>query len=307
MSGDDLSRLLEPLLPAFRDGITDIHVNPGGRVRLRGPRAAEVQISDTLDASRITRLCTLLAGDSLVEPDLSTELPAREPYRRARFQAALPPISESPSLSLRLHSRTLFTLDEHYRSVFSGPQLNRLHTALSSRHNILVVGGTGSGKTTLLNALLHKLAQIEPDSRILCLEDTRELVLSHEDANRLTTTDRADLARLVKISLRMRPDRIIVGEVRGGEALDLLDAWATGHPGGLSTLHADDAVGALSRLERLARRQAGQNVHLRDAIAAAVDLIVVLGPFAVAPRLLEFASLSSNLDEHGNYQLRHHT
>src|SRR5436305_10862058 len=134
----------------------------------------------------------------------------------------------------------------------SRPQANMLvlQAATADRRNILVAAGTSTRKTTLVNALLAEIARTA--DRIVLIEDTRELQCKAENLVALRTRDGvASLSDLVRSSLRLRPDRIPIGEVRGAEALDLLKAWGTGHPGGVGTIHAGTALGALRRLEQL--------------------------------------------------------
>lgn len=125
-----------------------------------------------------------------------------------------------------------------------------------------MTGGTGSGKTTLINAIIHEMILINPDERIFILEDTGEIQCTAQNFVQYHTTLDVDMTQLLKTTLRMRPDRILVGEVRGAEALDLLDAWNTGHEGGAATLHANDALSGLTRLESLISR----NNHAPAAI-----------------------------------------
>ena len=144
---------------------------------------------------------------------------------------------------------------------------------MRERKNILVVGGTSSGKTTLVNALLAEIADL--DERVVILEDTRELKCAAADCVALRTKPGvATLADLVRSTLRLRPDRIIVGEVRGPEALDMLKAWNTGHPGGITTVHANSAPAGLYRLEQLVQ-EAVVTVP-RDLIVQAIDIVVFL-------------------------------
>jgi type IV secretion system protein VirB11 len=131
---------------------------------------------------------------------------------------------------------------------------NALADAVSARSNILVVGGTSSGKTTLANALLAEMAHLE--ERVILIEDTRELQCAAPDTVARTRPASEDgggvtMADLVRSTLRLRPDRIVVGEIRGAEALDMLKAWNTGHPGGIATVHANSAASALHRIEQL--------------------------------------------------------
>ncbi|HPK66848.1 MAG TPA: ATPase, T2SS/T4P/T4SS family, partial [Thermoanaerobaculia bacterium] len=148
-----------------------------------------------------------------------------------------------------------------------------LRSAIAERRNILVSGGTGSGKTTLVNAILDEMVRLgEPSERFILLEDTVELQCTAENHTALRTTRHVDLATLVKATMRLNPDRIIIGEVRGREALDLLKAWNTGHPGGCTTVHANNAVAALHRLDQLAQ-EAGVPSQ-RALIADTVGLVV---------------------------------
>ena len=153
---------------------------------------------------------------------------------------------------------------------------------MEARANILVAGGTSSGKTTFTNALLAETAF--EDTRVIILEDTRELQCAAPNAVQLRThKDQVTLRDLVRSTLRLRPDRIIVGEVRGGEALDLLKAWNTGHPGGITTLHANSASGALTRLEQLVEEATTALPHA--LIGEAVDVIVFMSRASGARRV----------------------
>ncbi|UJO99285.1 MAG: Flp pilus assembly complex ATPase component TadA, partial [Nitrosomonas sp.] len=146
--------------------------------------------------------------------------------------------------------------------------------AVRKHRNILVIGGTGSGKTTLINAIINEMVLCDPDERIFILEDTGEIQCAAENFVQYHTTLDVDMTQLLKTTLRMRPDRILVGEVRGPEALDLLDAWNTGHEGGAATLHANDALSGLTRLESLISRNLLAPKEIMPLIAEAVDMVV---------------------------------
>jgi type IV secretion system protein VirB11 len=172
--------------------------------------------------------------------------------------------------------------------------------AITSRANILVAGGTSTGKTTLTNALLAEVAK--SSDRVVLIEDTRELQCLTPNLVALRTKDGvASLSDLVRSSLRLRPDRIPIGEVRGAEALDLLKAWGTGHPGGIGTIHAGSALGALRRLEQLI--QEAVITVPRAMIAETIDLIAVLSGRGSARRLSELARVEG-LDATGDYQIQ---
>ena len=176
-----------------------------------------------------------------------------------------------------------------------------LREAILSRKNLLIAGGTGSGKTTFVNAVLDALAVLRPDDRIVLLEDTVELQCRMPDVYAMRTDLRSGhtMQRLVKIALRKRPDRIIVGEVRSGEALDLLKSWNTGHPGGICTLHANSARSSLIRLEQLISEVS--KTPMKDLIGEAVDVIVFLRRMAeTGPAVTEILEVKG-VNEAGHY------
>jgi type IV secretion system protein VirB11 len=175
-----------------------------------------------------------------------------------------------------------------------------LREGVSARANILVAGGTGSGKTTLVNALLAEVAKTT--DRIVLIEDTRELQCAAPNLVAMRTKDGVvSLSELVRSSLRLRPDRIPIGEVRGAEALDLINAWGTGHPGGIGTIHAGTALGALRRMEQLVQ-EAVVTVP-RALIAETIDLIAVLVRDAHGRRLAELARVEGLDAATGDYRL----
>ena len=213
----------------------------------------------------------------------------------------MPPIVAAPVFAIRKPAVAVFTLEDYVRAgIMPDVALVALRDAITSRANILVAGGTSTGKTTLTNALLAEVAK--SSDRVVLIEDTRELQCLTPNLVALRTKDGvASLSDLVRSSLRLRPDRIPIGEVRGAEALDLLKAWGTGHPGGIGTIHAGSAVGALRRLEQLIQ-EAVVTVP-RVMIAETIDLIAVLSGRGSARRLSELARVES-LDTTGDYQIQ---
>jgi type IV secretion system protein VirB11 len=174
-----------------------------------------------------------------------------------------------------------------------------LSLAVVERKNILVAGGTSSGKTTLANALLAEVGHL--DERVILIEDTRELQCPAPDTVALRTrSGSVTMADLVRSTLRLRPDRIVVGEVRGKEALDMLKAWNTGHPGGITTVHANSALSALYRLEQLIQ-EAVVSVP-RRLIAEAIDTIVFIAGRGRCRRIETIACLAG-LDPNGGYAI----
>jgi type IV secretion system protein TrbB len=212
---------------------------------------------------------TLRASVTRESPILEAELP----LRGARFEAMIPPVVPAPIFTIRLKAVKVFTLADYVAGgIMTQRQRAIIEDAVSSRRNILIIGGTTSGKTTLGNAVLAAVAEATPNDRLVILEDTVELQCNAENVVALRATDTVDMQRLLKATMRLRPDRIIVGEVRGGEALSMIKAWNTGHPGGLCTIHANSAAAALTRLEQLVAEATTGN--MRAVIAEAVNLIV---------------------------------
>jgi type IV secretion system protein TrbB len=213
----------------------------------------------------------------------------------------LPPVATGPCFSIRKPASRIYTLADYVADGIMAAEAARLLSlAVVDRRNILVAGGTSSGKTTLANALLAELAP--RDERVLIIQDTRELQCAAPDTVALRTRPGVvAMSDLVRSTLRLRPDRIIVGEVRGGEALDMLKAWNTGHPGGIATVHAKSAASALYRLEQLIQ-EAVATVP-RRLIAEAIDLIVFISGRGTARRIDTIAAVEG-LAASGDYALR---
>ena len=298
-----LRSALGPLLLARLDdpAVGELMVNPDGRVWVErfdiGLIDTELVIS-AADAERVMRLVAHHVGAEVHagRPRLSAELPGTG----ERFEGQMPPVVTAPTFAIRKPARELFTLDDYVRTgVMDASQALVLWDAVRERRNILVVGQTSSGKTTLVNALLEKVAQTS--DRVIVCEDLRELQCAAPNLVTLRTLEGVvTLTDLVRSTLRLRPDRIIIGEVRGPEALDLVKAWGTGHPGGIGTLHAGSALGALLRLEQLIQ-EAVVTVP-RGLIAETIDLIAVLAGRGRQRRLIELSRLEGVAPD-GAYQL----
>ncbi|TIS02279.1 MAG: P-type conjugative transfer ATPase TrbB, partial [Mesorhizobium sp.] len=203
-----------------------------------------------------------------------------------------------PCFAIRKPAAKVYTLADYVAERIMLPlQADALKKAVRERRNMLIAGGTSSGKTTLANALLAEVA--ECDDRVILIEDTRELQCAARDCVALRTRrGSVTLADLVRSTLRLRPDRIIVGEVRGAEALDMLKAWNTGHPGGIATVHANSARSALYRIEQLAQ-EAVVTVP-RRLIAEAIDLIVFIAGRGSSRHIDAIAEVTG-LDGSGDY------
>lgn len=288
--------------------VSEIYVNADGRVRLDTRSRGRFATEEVLDPHRIESFLNAVASLletrlDAVHPTLSAELPVAT-FRGARLQGFIPPVSQAPAFLIRLPPSRIFTLDELVAQGSLTPEeQGTLRDGIRSRLNILVAGGTNTGKTTFVNALLAELSELCPADRIVLLEDTVELRIAATDHLRLRTTAERSLAVLVKEALRASPMRIVVGEVRDHAAADLLEAWSTGHPGGMATLHASDPLGALRRLERLAQRNALTQAPL---VAEAVDLIVFLELAGQVRRVRNLARVAG-LGADGEYRLELHS
>jgi P-type conjugative transfer ATPase TrbB len=298
-----LRTALGPAISGYLEdaGIAEIMLNPDGRLwidRLSGGLEDTGCVILPADAERIVRLVAHHVGVEVHagSPRVSAELPETG----ERFEGLMPPVVAAPCFAIRRPAVAVFTLADYVRSeIMSAGQAELLRVAVLQRGNILVAGGTSTGKTTLVNALLAEVAKT--GDRVVLIEDTRELQCAAPNLVALRTKDgAASLSDLVRSSLRLRPDRIPIGEVRGAEALDLLKAWGTGHPGGIGTLHAGSAAGALHRLEQLIQ-EAVVTVP-RALIAETIDLIAVLSGRGSARRLTELATVKG-LGPDGNYTL----
>lgn len=287
-----LERTLGPdIMSAFLDeDATELTVNPDGRVRLDTHSRGKVETALTLDAHRLRMFLNAVAsaqGTAIGEdnPQLSAELPDAR-FRGARLQGFLPPVTSGPAVAIRKRPTRVYPL-EHYveRGELPPAWRDALVAAVAERCTVVVCGATGSGKSTFANALLLEVARSCPADRVVILEDTVELQCPVRDSLQLRTAPGVSLAALVKATLRASPTRIVIGEVRDAAALDFLDAAATGHPGGVCTVHASTALGALDRLDRLAQRA---NVpSQRELIAETVHVVVRLEGGNVGRRVAE--------------------
>jgi type IV secretion system protein VirB11 len=284
--------------------VIEVMVNPDGGLRLDRLGKGRSDTGVRLGIAEVERIIRLVASHMRIEvhagnPIVSAELPPRdERVAGERFEGILPPVALAPCFTIRKPAARIYTLDDYIADQILSPfQAEMLRQAVADRRNLLIVGGTSSGKTTLTNALLAEMAGL--GERVILLEDTRELQCAAPDCVALRTKPGVvSLADLVRSTLRFRPDRIIVGEVRGAEALDMLKAWNTGHPGGIATVHANSGRAALYRLEQLIQ-EAVVTVP-RQLIAEAIDVIVFIQGRGLARRI-ETISEVAGLDADGDY------
>ena len=281
--------------------VLEVMVNPDGGLWIdrlgQGQSCTNIQLL----AHEVERIIRLVASHAHCEahannPIISTELPSGE-----RFEGVLPPVSSAPCFAIRKSASRVYGLNDYVQDKIMLPlQAKALRSAIQHHRNILICGGTSSGKTTLANALLAEIAH--SDERIILIEDTRELQCPAKDCVPLRTRPGlVSMADLVRSTLRLRPDRIIVGEVRGGEALEMLKAWNTGHPGGLTTVHANSAAAALYRLEQLV--QESVSIIPKRLIAHSIDLIVFISGKGLSRRVETIAQVMG-LDPSGDYVVK---
>ncbi len=289
--------------------VTEIMLNPDGRLWIEEfgrpmtqiatvtPQAADLAI--TLIASAMNAAAT--RDSPIIEGEL--------PLDGSRFEGLIPPVVAAPSFTIRKKASKIFTFDDYLAAgnlSFEGKTL--LESAVAEHRNILVVGGTGSGKTTFVNAMIEAVARITPEDRLVIIEDTSELQSESPNRVELHTTDFVDMQRLLKATLRLRPDRIIVGEVRDAAALALVKAWNTGHEGGLATVHANSAREGLTRIEQLIAE--GRCTPIKEVLADAIHIVVFMKKLEGVRRVAEIAqvSFSSQTKDYAfEYPYRFHT
>ncbi len=285
--------------------VVEIMVNPDGALRFDRLGEGRVDTGARYEPAQVERIVRLVASHARTEahataPIISAELPPHGDGAGERFEGVLPPVSLAPCFSIRKPAARVYRLNDYVRDgLMSETIAALLRDAVGGRQNILIAGGTSSGKTTLANALLAEIGRA--DERVLLIEDTRELQCAADDVVALRTRPGSvTMADLVRSTLRLRPDRIIVGEVRGREALDMLKAWNTGHPGGIATVHANGALAALYRIEQLV--QESVVTVPRRLIAEAIEIIVFIAGRGLARRIESVARVAG-LDPDGGYSL----
>ena len=253
--------------------VVEIMLNPDGKLfieRLGHGVAPAGEMSSAAAEMVIGTVAHALQSEvDMEQPIVSGELP----IGGHRFEGLLPPVVAKPAFTIRRRASRLIPLGDYVRTgVMTEYQAATIRSAISAGLNIIISGGTGSGKTTLANAVIDEIVKFAPEDRLVILEDTAEIQCAADNAVLLHTSDSIDMARLLKSTMRLRPDRIVVGEVRDGAALTLLKAWNTGHPGGVATIHSNTAMSALRRLEQLTAEASQQPMH--EVIGEAVDLII---------------------------------
>lgn len=310
--------------------VVEVMLNPDGKVWFDVLGGGMKFTGEVLSPAQGLRICNNIAA--LLDTTITRKNPIVEgelPLDGSRFEGLIGPIVRNPTFAIRKKASQVFSLEEFCRAgiiTHMNDPVNRsrkrqesfaemvkgkshyeiIKLAVLHRKNILIVGPTGSGKTTLINGVLEAIAKLTGGHRIILIEDTGEIQCIAENFVQLRSTDDIDMTRLLRATMRLRPDRIIVGEVRGAEALALLKAWNTGHPGGLATVHANDARAGLVRLEQLVQ-EALPHVN-RHLIAEAVDLVIFIEKeesIEAGRKVRELAVVERFDAERGDYIITH--
>ena len=277
------------------DDVTEIMVNDDKTVWIQTFSKGLINAGFEMSSTKSLSLIQVVASYSgkiidAEEPILETEL-----YDGSRFTGVIFPLTISPTINIRKHSKRIYTFEEYISQNNLLPEQRDLITkSLINKENILIVGATGSGKTTFGNACLEYLSSLE--ERLGILQDTLELQCHAKNRYYLKTAKGVSMSALVKVSLRMTPDRIIIGEIRDGAALAMLRAWNSGHNGGFCTIHSDNAKKALGQLEGYIEEVS--QTPQKNFIADNINLIVVLKK----KKVIEISRLDG-LKDNGQYNL----
>ena len=314
-------------LSHLRDPRTeDILLNPDSVLWIKRLGEGFAPIGEMTAAQATSALNTIAAwrGTNVTHehPIIETELP----LDGSRFEGIVSPIVRNPVFAVRLKPRKIFTIEDYEHSgvlTCKEDPLNAFRSrdsflnsirglthgeiireAIVAKRNILIVGATGSGKTTFLNACLDMLARLAPNDRVVSIEDTTELQSSVKNYVDLRTAGNISMLDCLRACMRLKPTRIVVGEVRGAEAHTLLKAWNTGHPGGMATIHANDALSGLIRLETLVAE--ATPAPQQSLIAEAVDIVVFVdeeSSLAAGRKVRQVVFVAGS--ENGRYVIEH--
>lgn len=258
------------------DTVIEVMLNTDGRLWCDRLGEGMSCIGEMSMPNALALLGTIADGLGTVITKQSPILEGELPLDGSRFEGLIPPVVARPTFTIRKKALLIYTLDDYVQQgIMNAKQKAQIQEAITARRNILVVGGTGSGKTTLTNAIIAEMVALTPEDRLVIMEDTAEIQCKADNAVILRTSIDISMQQLLRATMRLRPDRIIVGEVRGAEALALLKSWNTGHPGGIATLHANSADSGLVRLEQLIA-ESGIHADMKALIDEAVDLVIFI-------------------------------
>jgi type IV secretion system protein VirB11 len=287
----------------YDDSVTEIMLNDDARIWVFRRGAAEDTGVTMLPARSLSFLGTVASFYGKTIHAENTIIAEVLPIDGSRLNGVIPPTVEMPSFNIRKRATRIFTLEEYVKQGrMTGVDYEVIRDAIRTRKNFLVVGATGSGKTTLTNAILNEINIINPSHRIISMEDTAELQLPQQNKVRMYTDDNTSMQKLLFSAMRQKPDRIIIGEIRSAAALDLLKSWNTGHPGGVTTLHANSCMEALSRLEMLIL-EAVPN-PMQRLIGQSVGLVIYIEPLSTGPTVTEMMEVIDYDHNKEEYEVR---
>ncbi|WP_338726613.1 P-type conjugative transfer ATPase TrbB [Shewanella baltica] len=296
------SHMGQSILDKLNDpNVIEIMLNPDGQLWVE-EFGEPMTVFGAMSPGQASLFMKAIAGYHNVV--ISNEKPILEcelPIDGSRFEGLFPPVTANPAFTIRKKAVKVFTLQNYLdNKTLSQVQFDAINTAIATHQNILIVGGTGSGKTTLANALIDSMVLHNKDERIVIMEDTNELQCNARNSVILRSNEHTSINRLLRATLRLRPDRILVGEVRGGEALELLKGWNTGHPGGIATVHADSAIKGLERLEDLIA-EAVPTVN-KSMIANTINVIVFICKHPTGRKIEEVIQVTGHDSVSNTYQ-----
>lgn len=270
----------------------DVMCNPDGRIWVDSIGSKMRCVGSISEARAESIIKTVAAFHGKEITHHKTVIETTLPLNGERFTGQISPTVLGPTFNIRTKASTIIPLESYVENeIMTNSQRNKIEQAIARHNNILIVGGTGSGKTTLVNAIINSMVENDPSERIVIIEDTGEIQCKAENAVQYHASINVDMTHLLKTTLRMRPDRILVGEVRGAEALDLLDAWNTGHEGGVATLHANDAISGLTRLKSLISRNPSAPKDIEPLIAEVVHCVIHIERSPKGRRVSEIISV----------------
>lgn len=305
----NIESLVRNVGQTFLDALADPHtiellLNPDG-VLWQERLGEEMRPIGHMERHKVEAMFRIVASslNKTVTWD-NPQLDGEFPLDGSRFAGALPPVVTGPMFAIRKKASNVFTLDQYVSSgVMTERQKDALCQAVAEHKNILVIGGTSSGKTTLTNALIEEMVRCHPTERIIIIEDTGEIQCKARNVVFYHTTNEVSMTLLLKQTLRIRPDRICVGEVRDYAALDLLDAWNTGHEGGIATVHANNALLGLSRIRGLVSRNKHAPAEIEEVIGEAVHRIVFIARTPEGRRVKEILAVNGYSSQRKQYDV----
>lgn len=279
------SEIMEVLIKD--DEVIEIMVNDDNKLFIERLGLGEMECLGSVKPQNTRAIINTLASyHEVVVDNEQTILECEIPFCGSRFLGKLPPTVSNPTMTIRKKPKMVYTLKNYVENkIISSAQYGLIIDAVKQYKNILIVGGTGTGKTTLTNAIIDVISEETPNDRVLIIEDTAEIQCNAKNKVISRTTKKVTMQDLVKSSLRERPDRVLIGEIRGKEALDLITIWNTGHPGGIATVHANSAYEALARIETLLAQSNSYN--MQEDIAKAINIIIFIHKIAGGRKVKE--------------------